>query len=74
MRAVGCRLTAAGDGSVAVHVVMTLSAALDHPLPDRAAQVRTAVLRAARLELGLAVLDVDLEIAEVLDPPGGGAR
>ncbi|MEV8533188.1 hypothetical protein [Streptomyces sp. NPDC051211] len=73
-RAASCRLTPAGSGT-AVHVAMTLAATLDQPLPDRAAQVRQAVLHAADHALGLAVTDVDLEIDTVLDPfdaPLGG--
>ncbi|MBT2511782.1 hypothetical protein J7I98_39675 [Streptomyces sp. ISL-98] len=73
-RAASCRLTPTGNGT-AIHVTMTLAAALDQPLPDRAAQVRRAVLDAADHELGLAITDVDLKIDGVLDPfdaPGGG--
>ncbi|WP_141753617.1 hypothetical protein [Streptomyces agglomeratus] len=66
-RAASCRLTATGNGT-AVHITMTLAAALDQPLPDRAARVRRAVLQAADHELGLAVSDLDLKIDTVLDP------
>ncbi|MFD3580412.1 hypothetical protein [Streptomyces sp. NPDC058644] len=72
-RAASCRLTPTGNGT-AVHVAMTLAAALDQPLHERAAQVRRAVLHAADHVLGLAVGDVDLEIDAGLDPldaPGG---
>ncbi|MFI9822028.1 hypothetical protein ACIHFC_16395 [Streptomyces sp. NPDC052013] len=69
VRAAGCRLRPAGDGT-AVHVSMTLASTLDQPLPDRAAEVRRAVLHAAEHELGLAVTGVDLRIDALLDPPG----
>jgi hypothetical protein len=67
-RAASCRLTPTGNGT-AIHVTMTLTAALDQPLPDRAAQVRRVVLHAADRALGLAVTGVDLEIDAVQDPP-----
>lgn len=73
-RAASCRLTPTGNGT-AVHVAMTLATTLDQPLPERATQVRQAVLHAADQELGLAVTDVDLTIDSVLDPldtAGGG--
>ncbi|MBT2404925.1 MULTISPECIES: hypothetical protein [unclassified Streptomyces] len=66
-RAASCRLTPTRNDT-AVHVVMTLATTLDQPLPERAAQVRQAVLHAAQHELGLAVTDVDLEINTLLDP------
>ncbi|MFC9910757.1 hypothetical protein [Streptomyces sp. NPDC059862] len=66
-RAASCRLVPMGDGT-AIHVTMTLATTLDQPLPDRAAQVRRAVLHAADHELGLAVTGVDLMIDTVLDP------
>ncbi|MFJ7272700.1 hypothetical protein ACIQV3_39760 [Streptomyces sp. NPDC099050] len=66
-RAASCHLTATGDGT-AIHVTMTLAAALDQPLPARAAQVRRAVLHAAQHQLGLAVTSVDLKIDAVLAP------
>lgn len=69
-RAASCRLTATGDGT-AIHVTMTLAAALDQPLPARAAQVRRAVLHAAEHQLGLAVTSVDLKIDAVLAPADG---
>lgn len=72
-RAASCRLTPTGT-TTAVHVAMTLASAPDQPLPDKAAQVRRAVLYAADQELGLAITDVDLEIDAVLAPtdaPGG---
>lgn len=67
-RAVSCRL-ALGEDCTTVHVTMTLAAALDQPLPDRAALVREAVLHAADRTLGLAVTNVDLEVVAVLEPP-----
>jgi hypothetical protein len=69
VRAASCRLAPAADGT-SVHIAMTFAAALDQPLPDRAGQVRLAVLRAADQELGLAVTDVDLRIVSVLEPTG----
>ncbi|MFJ4776281.1 hypothetical protein [Streptomyces sp. NPDC088762] len=65
--AASCRLTPTPDDT-AVHVVMTLATTLDRPLPERAAQVRQAVLHAAHHELGLAVTGVDVEINSLLDP------
>jgi hypothetical protein len=67
-RAVSCRLALGVDGTT-VHAAMTLAAALDQPLPERAALVREAVLLAADRELGLAVTNVDLEVVAVLEPP-----
>ncbi|MGP3998864.1 hypothetical protein [Streptomyces sp. 8N706] len=66
-RAASCRLTPTGDGT-AVHIVLTVAAALDRPLPDRADHVRRAVLHAAHHVLGLAVTRADLEIVDVLEP------
>ncbi|MCZ4102231.1 MULTISPECIES: hypothetical protein [Streptomyces] len=66
-RAASCRLTPTGTNT-AVHVAMTLATALDQPLPDRAAQVRRAVLHAADRELGMALAGIDLKIDAVLDP------
>ncbi|MFE9123731.1 hypothetical protein [Streptomyces sp. NPDC007172] len=67
-RAASCRFTRTGNGT-AVHITMTLAAALDQPLPGCAAQVRQAVLKAADHTLGLAVTGVDLRIDTVLDHP-----
>lgn len=72
-RAASCRMTATGDGT-AIHVTMTLAAALDQPLPARAAQVRRAVLHAAEHQLGLAVTSVDLKIDTVLAPADGAGE
>ncbi|MET8678977.1 hypothetical protein ABZW18_15720 [Streptomyces sp. NPDC004647] len=66
-RAASCRMTPTDDGT-AVHISLTLAAALDRPLPDLADQVRRAVLHAAHRVLGLAVTGVDLEIVDVLEP------
>jgi hypothetical protein len=66
-RAASCRLVPTEDGT-AVHAFMTLATTLDQPLPDRAAQVRRAVLHAADHELGLAIAGVDLRIDLVLEP------
>ncbi|NXY94047.1 hypothetical protein HYE82_06490 [Streptomyces sp. BR123] len=66
-RAASCRLIPAREGR-AVHVVaITIAAALDQPLPERAEEVRRAVLDAAEHVLGLAVTAVDLEINGVLE-------
>ncbi|MER7982775.1 hypothetical protein [Streptomyces sp. NPDC095817] len=70
-RAASCRLTPTEDGT-AVHVAMTLAASLDHPLHERAEQVRQAVFHAADRTLGLAVTSIDLKIDSVLDLPDTG--
>jgi hypothetical protein len=67
IRAASCRLTPDDTGTT-VAITMTLAATLDEPLPGRAAQVRRAVLHAARQQLGLAVSSIDLTIANVLEP------
>ncbi|WP_169317149.1 Asp23/Gls24 family envelope stress response protein [Actinacidiphila oryziradicis] len=67
-KAASCRLVPTGDGT-GVHVAMTVAAALDHPLPDRAEQVRRSVLDAAGQSLGLAVTGVDIEVVDALEPP-----
>ncbi|WP_329107074.1 hypothetical protein [Streptomyces sp. NBC_01439] len=65
--AASCRLTPAPDRP-AVHVVaLTMAAALDQPLRERAEKVRQAVLYAAEHILGLAVTSVDLTINSVLE-------
>ncbi|WP_405719671.1 hypothetical protein [Streptomyces sp. NBC_00046] len=61
------RLTPTGDGE-AIHIALTLAAALDQPLPERVDQVRRVVFRAAHGILGLAVTSVDVTIADVLEP------
>ncbi|MFD9285481.1 hypothetical protein ACFWD7_51305 [Streptomyces mirabilis] len=66
-RAATCRLTPAGEGTD-VRVTMTLVAALDHPLPARAHQVRRSVLHSAGQDLGLAVTAVDITVVDVLEP------
>lgn len=69
--AASCRLTPTGEGT-GVHVAMTLAAALDHPLPAKAEQVRRTVIDAAGQALGLAVTDVDLRVVDVLPSQPGG--
>jgi hypothetical protein len=80
-RAATCRLAPEGEGTD-VRVTMTLAAALDRPLPDRAHQVRRSVLDSAGQDLGLAVTAVDITVVDVLEPEpllgsglptGGGA-
>ncbi|MEU2391423.1 hypothetical protein [Streptomyces sp. NPDC007369] len=78
IRAASCRVAPAAqarEGRPHV-VVITLAATLDQPLPERAEDVRRAVLRAADRVLGLTVTAVDLEINAVLEPPHvpGGRR
>ncbi|MGW1728004.1 hypothetical protein ACWCQK_34485 [Streptomyces sp. NPDC002306] len=80
-RAAACKLVPEGQGA-GVRVTMTLAVTLDHPLPDRADQVRRTVLHSARQELGLTVTAVDLTVVDVLEsvpqhllpglPTGGG--
>ncbi|WP_051838174.1 hypothetical protein [Streptomyces sp. NRRL F-2580] len=72
-RAASCRLIPVPDGH---SVAITVAAALDKPLRERAEKVRQAVLNAAEHTLGLAVTAVDLEINAVLELPSvpGGAR
>ncbi|MFH9799180.1 MULTISPECIES: hypothetical protein [Streptomyces] len=68
-RAISCRLVLV-RGSRAVHTVaLTIAAALDQPLPERAEEVRGAVLHAAHRGLGLRVTAVDLTINAVLEAP-----
>ncbi|MFE9480832.1 hypothetical protein ACFYNM_19800 [Streptomyces spororaveus] len=70
-RAASCRLTPVPGGH---SVAITVAAALDKPLRERAEKVRQAVLNAAEHTLGLAVTAVDLEINAVLElhsVPGG---
>ncbi|MFD6228726.1 hypothetical protein ACFWFZ_17850 [Streptomyces sp. NPDC060232] len=68
-RAISCRLMLV-QGSRAVHTVaLTIAAALDQPLPERAEEVRRAVLHAAHRGLGLRVTAVDLTVNAVLEPP-----
>ncbi|MEU4356841.1 hypothetical protein [Streptomyces virginiae] len=68
-RAGSCRLVLV-QGRRAVHTVaLTIAAALDQPLPQRAEEVRRAVLHAAHRGLGLQVTAVDLTINAVLDVP-----
>ncbi|ANP51821.1 hypothetical protein J2Z21_009138 [Streptomyces griseochromogenes] len=62
-----CRLVPEGDGTD-VRVTMTLAAALDRPLPDRAHQVRIAVFHSAGQDLGLAVTAVDITVVGALEP------
>lgn len=64
-RARTCRLVRAGEGS-GVQVTMTL--ALDRPLPERADQVRRSIIQAAEQALGLAVMAVDIIVVDVLEP------
>ncbi|MFF9582795.1 hypothetical protein [Streptomyces achromogenes] len=79
--AVTCRLVPVGEGT-GVRVTMTLAAALDHPLPERARQVRRSVLHSAGQDLGMAVTAVDIAVVDVLEPaplsrpgvPGGRGR
>ncbi|MGW2779413.1 hypothetical protein ACWC4C_44235 [Streptomyces olivaceoviridis] len=71
-----CRLVPEGEGT-GVHVIMTLAATLDGPLPDRAHQVRRSVLHSAVQDLGLAVTAVDITVVDILEPepplpPGSG--
>ncbi|WP_405785806.1 hypothetical protein [Streptomyces sp. NBC_01367] len=72
-RAASCRLTPVPGGH---SVAITVAAAIDRPLRERAEKVRQAVLNAAEHTLGLAVTAVDLEINAVLELPGvpGGER
>lgn len=72
VRAASCRLAPDDDGR-AVTIAMTLAMTLDQPLPDRASEVRRAVLSAARRDLGLAAGAVDLNITSVLKPLESGA-
>jgi hypothetical protein len=66
VRAASCRLTAAAAG-VEVAVEMTLAVSLDAPMPGRADDVRRAVHRAARRQLGIATSRVDLTVVSVLE-------
>ncbi|MBT2471794.1 hypothetical protein J7E97_28990 [Streptomyces sp. ISL-66] len=67
-RAASCRLTPT-ESDDALHVVaITIAAALDRPLLDRAEEVRQAVFHAAHHIIGLAVTAVDLTVIAVLDP------
>ncbi|MDX3537264.1 hypothetical protein PV721_23385 [Streptomyces sp. MB09-01] len=72
-RAASCRLTPVQGGH---SVAITVAAALDKPLRERAEKVRQAVFYAAEHTLGLAVTVVDLEINAVLERPHvpGGER
>lgn len=72
-RAASCRLTPVQGGH---SIAITVAAALDKPLRERADRVRQAVLNAAEDTLGLAVTVVDLEINAVLELPRvqGGER
>ncbi|MFE2328763.1 hypothetical protein ACFXD5_33495 [Streptomyces sp. NPDC059385] len=65
-RAASCRLTPVEGGH---SITITVAAALDQPLPERAERVRQAVLYSAEHTLGLAVTVVDLEINAVLELP-----
>ncbi|WP_053711597.1 Asp23/Gls24 family envelope stress response protein [Streptomyces sp. NRRL B-3648] len=67
VRAAGCRLTPAAEGTD-VRVTMNLAAALDRPLTDRVHQVRGSVLHSAGQILGLAVTAVDITVVDVLEP------
>ncbi|MGW6691355.1 hypothetical protein [Streptomyces sp. NPDC054961] len=70
-RAASCRLIPVREG-LPVHVVaITVAAALDQPLRERAEKVRQAVFYAAEHSLGLTVTAVDLEINAVLEPLRG---
>ncbi|MFD3538590.1 hypothetical protein ACFWUQ_03710 [Streptomyces sp. NPDC058662] len=70
-RAASCRLTPV-QGRRSVHVVaITVAAALDQPLRERAERVRQAVFDAAEHVLGLTVTVVDLEINAVLERSRG---
>ncbi|MFF0143011.1 hypothetical protein ACFYRN_42165 [Streptomyces sp. NPDC005227] len=69
IRAASCRIAPTGDGR-SLHIIMTLAATLDRPLPERANQVRQAVLDAVINRVGLAVASIDLKIDTVLDPVG----
>ncbi|MEU9143296.1 hypothetical protein [Streptomyces sp. NPDC048349] len=75
-RAASCRLTPVQGGHRVHAVALTVAAALDRPLRERAEEVRRAVLDAAEHTLGLAVTAVDLEIDDVLELPRapGGER
>ncbi|MER5972963.1 hypothetical protein ABT112_25065 [Streptomyces sp. NPDC002055] len=66
-RAVSCRLTPDRD-TAGIKVTLTLAAALDRPLPERARHVRAAVLHAAHRTLGLQVGRLDLKIVDTLEP------
>lgn len=68
IRAASCRLIREDDSGTAVAIALTLAASLDEPLTGRAAEVRRAVLDAARQQLGIAVSRIDLTIVSVLEP------
>lgn len=59
---------APGKDARAVHIALTLVAALDRPLPATADQVRQAVLQAGHRMLGLAITSVDVTVVDVVDP------
>ncbi|MFD7612432.1 hypothetical protein [Streptomyces sp. NPDC059828] len=66
-RVASLRMTPTADGQ-AVYIALTLAAAPDRPLPDRAEHVRRAVLRSAHQALGLVISSIDVTIVDVLDP------
>ncbi|MFF0465226.1 hypothetical protein [Streptomyces mexicanus] len=65
-RVAACRLTPA-DENRGVRVSLTLAAALDRPLPERADHVRRSVLIAAGRDLDMAVATVDITVVDVLE-------
>ncbi|MEU2876400.1 MULTISPECIES: hypothetical protein [unclassified Streptomyces] len=68
-----CRLAPADQGA-GVGVTMTLAAALDRPLPERADRVRHSVFTAAGRALGMAVTTVDIIVVDIIAPPPPLAR
>jgi hypothetical protein len=81
-RTASCRLAPEDEGA-GVRVTMTLTAAADRPLPDRAGEVRRSVLHSAGQDLGLALTAVDITVVDLLAPEpsprpgpvsGGGVR
>jgi hypothetical protein len=66
VRAAGCRLVSDTGGGRRVDIAMSLAVTLDAPLPERAAAVRRAVARAARLRAGIAPGRIDMRIVAVL--------
>ncbi|WP_381560773.1 hypothetical protein [Streptomyces eurythermus] len=51
-----------------MRVTMTLAAAADRPLPDRAGEVRRSVLHSAGQGLGLALTAIDITVVDLLAP------
>lgn len=65
VRTRSCRLTPGPDGHTAVRLTLTISLRYGMSAPAAARTVRAAVRTAARRQLGLALADIDIDVADI---------